>query len=129
VLAIPGLELETNHARADKHEEGDGDAAYQEAEVESGDDGGGDGEGRELAVAEVAGEGLADHVHAVERQAHEHGRADDLPQLLGLLPHLLGQPSAPLLLRQLRDDERDAALVALHVPGDRAGNPLGLGAG
>lgn len=84
--------------------------AYLEAKAKSGNDGVGDGVGCELAVAEVAGEGLADHVHAVEHHAHEHGRADDLPKLLGLLPYLLGESSAPLV-RQLRD-ERD---VALHI--------------
>lgn len=87
--------------------------AYLEAKVEARDDSVGDREGCELAVAEVAREGLADHVHAVEHQAHEHGRADDLPQLLGLLPYLLGESSPPLL-RQLRD-ERDVALVTLHA--------------
>jgi hypothetical protein len=37
-------------------------APYQESEVEAGDDGGGDGEGGELEVAEVADEGLRDDV-------------------------------------------------------------------
>ena len=66
--------------------------AYQEAEVEAGDDGGGDGEGGELEVAEVADEGLRDDVHPVERDPLEDGRADDVPELLRLHPPLHRRP-------------------------------------
>lgn len=95
---------------------------YQHGKVEAVYHGVGDGEGGEVEVAEVAGEGLADEVHGGEHQVHEDGRADDAPQLLGLLPHLLRQQASlelasfPLLLRRPRElrEERDLAL-ALHA--------------
>ena len=45
--------------------------AYHEAVVEADDDGVGDGDGGELEVAEVPGEGLRDDVHAVGSDAAE----------------------------------------------------------
>lgn len=60
---------------------------HQEAIVEAGQDGEGEGDGRELEVAEVSGEGLHDDVEAVGGGAGEDGRTHDLPQLLRLLPH------------------------------------------
>jgi len=68
--------------------------AYHEAEAEADDDGVGDGDGGELEVAEVAGEGLRDDVHAVGDDAAEDGRRHDVPQLPRLLPH----PRRELLL-------------------------------
>lgn len=79
--------------------------AYQESEVESSDDGGGDGEGGELEVADVADEGLRDDVDPVERHPLEDGRPHDPPQQLALRPPLRRhrRPSArPLRLQQRR---------------------------
>ena len=51
---------------------------YQEAKIETDDDGVGDGDGGELNLAEVAGEGLRDDVHrergdaAEDRRPHNH---------------------------------------------------------
>ena len=73
-------------------------APYQESEVEAGDDGGGDGEGGELEVAEVADEGLRDDVDREQRDPLEDGRRHDAPQLLRLhRPLRRRQPRAPRL--------------------------------
>lgn len=60
---------------------------YQEAEVEADDDVIGDGDGGELEVAEVAGEGLGDDEHGIGGDAAEDGGAHYVPELLGFDPH------------------------------------------
>lgn len=91
---------------------------YKETKAETGDDGGGDGEGGELEVTDVPGKGLADHGHAIERQPRERGRAGDHPQLLGLSPYLLRKfvdpASSPPVLQLGVGDERDIA-PTLHA--------------
>jgi hypothetical protein len=75
---------------------------YQEAEVEAGYDDGGDGEGGELEVADVADEGLRDDVDPVQRDPLEDGRTHDAPQLLRLHPPRQQRrlPRAPPLRRR-----------------------------
>ena len=60
---------------------------YHEAVVEADDDGVCEGDGGELEVAEVAGEGLHDDVEAVGGGAGEDGRPHDHPELPRLLEH------------------------------------------
>lgn len=55
---------------------------YHEAEVEADDDGVGDGDGGELELAEVAGEGLRDDIHAVRDHPAKYGWCNNPPQLL-----------------------------------------------
>ena len=92
--------------------------AYHEAVVEADDDGVGDGDGGELEVAEVPGEGLRDDVHAVGGDAAEDGRPHDLPQLPRLRPHAAAQPAAtirrrlPLLLGHVGVQQRHPGSAA-----------------
>ena len=60
---------------------------HHEAVVEAGEDGAGEGDGGELEVAEVAGEGLHDDVEAVGGGAGEDGRPHHHPKLLRLLEY------------------------------------------
>lgn len=62
------------------------DWPYQEAEVESDDDGVGDGEGGEFDRPEVASKGLRDDVHRVGGDPAEDRWPHDLPELLRLDP-------------------------------------------
>ena len=55
---------------------------YQKTEVEADDDVIGDGDGGELEVSEVAGEGLGDDKHGVGGDSAEDGWAHYVPQLL-----------------------------------------------
>ena len=52
---------------------------YQKAEVEADDDTGANGDGGELKIAEMVGEGLGDHKHGVGGYAAENGGADYVP--------------------------------------------------
>lgn len=97
-----------------------GQDSYHEAEAEADDDGVGDGDGGELQVAEVAGEGLRDDVHAEGDDAAEHGRRHDHPQLLGLLPH-----PPPELVGFLAVDHLPVILLGAAVPVQEA-DPAGL---
>ncbi|KAL8226330.1 hypothetical protein R6Q57_016162 [Mikania cordata] len=54
----------------------------EKAEVEADDDAGGDGDGGELHVAEVTGEGLGDDVHREGGDTAEDGGAHYVPKLL-----------------------------------------------
>ena len=93
---------------------------YHEAVVEADDDGVCEGDGGELEVAEVAGEGLRDDDHAVGGDAAEDGRPDDHPQLPRLRPHAAAQPAAtihrrrlPLLLGHVGVQQRHPGSAAL----------------
>lgn len=57
---------------------------YQEAEGDADDDGGDDGDGSEVEVAEVAGEGLGDDGEGEQGDSSEDGGARDVPCLLRL---------------------------------------------
>ena len=91
-------------------------AAYQESEVEPGDHGGGDGEGGELEVAEVADEGLRDDVDPVQRDPLEDGRPHDAPQLLRLRPPLRRRPPRAPIGRRCDHPRRRAAAAAAPPP-------------
>lgn len=57
---------------------------YQEAEGDADDDGGDDGDGGEVEVAEVAGKGLGDDGEGEQGDSSEDGGARDVPCLLRL---------------------------------------------